>query len=57
MKPKPLAADHPLCNTLHAWGNKVVPVNCGPDWEWDAIDNAVLCGPHQSALDPANIAL
>jgi hypothetical protein len=57
MQPQPLAAGHPFFDTLHEWGTKGVPVDCGPDWGWDVIEQAVRRGPHQSALDPANIAL
>jgi hypothetical protein len=57
MQPQPLAAGHPFFNSLHEWGEKGVPVDCGPDWEWDVIEQAVRRGPHQSALDPASIAL
>jgi hypothetical protein len=57
MKPQPLAAGHPFFDTLHEWGNKGIPVDCGPDWEWEVINQAVLHGPHQSALDLTNITL
>jgi hypothetical protein len=33
-----------------------VPVDCGPDWDWDVIEHAVARGPHRSALDPENAA-
>jgi hypothetical protein len=32
-------------------------VDCGPDWEWDVVEQAVARGPHRSALEPENIAL
>jgi hypothetical protein len=57
MQPQKLAAGHPFFPTLHEWGTKGVPVDCGPDWEWDVIEQAVARGPHQSAMEPDNIAL
>jgi hypothetical protein len=57
MQPQPLAAGHPFFPTLHDWGTEGVPVDCGPDWEWDVIEQAVARGPHKSAMEPDNIAL
>jgi hypothetical protein len=57
MQPQPLAAGHPFFDTLHEWGSKGIPVDCGLDWGWDVIEQAVRRGPHQSALGPTNIAL
>jgi hypothetical protein len=57
MQPQPLAAGHPFFPTLHQWGSHGVPVDCGPDWQWDAVLAAVAGSPHRSALDPENIAL
>jgi hypothetical protein len=57
MQPQQLAAGHPFFPTLHQWGSEGVPVDCGPNWEWDAVLAAVAQGPHISALDPANIPL
>jgi hypothetical protein len=31
-------------------------VDCGPDWEWSVIEQAVARGPHKSALEPENLA-
>ena len=57
MQPQKLAAGHPFFPTLHQWGSHGVPVDCGPDWQWDAVLAAVARGPHRSALEPENIAL
>jgi len=57
MQPQPLAAGHPFFPTLNEWGTEGVPVDCGPDWEWDVIEQAVTRGPHKSAMEPNNIAL
>lgn len=57
MQPQPLGALHPFHETLCQWGSQGVPIDCGPDWTWDAIEAAVARGPHRSALDPENIAL
>ncbi len=57
MQPQAIAAGHPFFPTLHQWGTEGVPVDCGPDWEWDAVLAAVARGPHISAMDPENIPL
>jgi hypothetical protein len=57
MQPQRLAEGHPFFPTLHEWGSEGVPVDCGPDWEWDVIEQAVARGPHRSAMEPENIAL
>jgi hypothetical protein len=57
MQPQPLAAKHPFYPTLSQWGSRGVPIDCGPDWAWDAIEAAVARGPHRSALQPENVAL
>jgi hypothetical protein len=57
MQPQKLAQKHPFFPTLQEWGSKGVPVDCGPDWEWEAIEQAVARGPHRSALEQENIAL
>jgi hypothetical protein len=41
MQPQPLAAEHPFFPTLKEWGSKDVPVDCGPDWTWNVIKQAV----------------
>jgi hypothetical protein len=57
MQPQLLTAAHPFFQTLHQWGSKGVPVNCGLDWEWDAVLAAVASGLHMSVMDPENIPL
>jgi hypothetical protein len=32
-------------------------VDCGPDWSWDIIEAAVMCGPHSTARTPKAVAL
>jgi hypothetical protein len=56
MQPQEGAQEHPFYPTLQQWGANGVPVNCGPDWEWHVIAQAVARGPHRSALDPENAA-
>jgi hypothetical protein len=57
MQPQSRAQGHPFFPTLHQWATDGVPVDCGPDWEWDVIEQAVARGPHPSALEDDNIAL
>jgi hypothetical protein len=57
MQPQLRAAGHPFFKTLHEWGTNGVPVDCGPDWDWQVIEKAVARGPHISAMDADNIAL
>jgi hypothetical protein len=54
MQPQKGAQGHPFFPTLKDWGENGVPVDCGPDWDWDVIEHAVARGPHRSALDPEN---
>lgn len=56
MQPTELAAEHPFVETLRTWKDGI-PVDCGPDWQWDVVEAAVAQGPHQSALTPESIAL
>ena len=35
------AQAHPFYTTLRKLRNYEVPVNCGPDWEWDGIKQAI----------------
>lgn len=52
MRPTAWVAErHPFGATLKEW-ERGVPVNCGPDWKREAIDEAVRRGPHVSALTP-----
>jgi hypothetical protein len=57
MQPQARAQSHPFSPTLHQWATAGVPVDCGPNWEWDVIEQAVARGPHRSALEADNIAL
>jgi hypothetical protein len=56
MQPQQGARGHPFYPTLQQWGTNGVPVDCGPDWDWDVIKHAVTRGPHRSALEPENAA-
>jgi hypothetical protein len=57
LQPQALAASQPFYPTLGQWGTQGVPIDCGPDWNWEAIEAAVTWGPHRSALEPENVAL
>lgn len=57
MQPQLRAHGHPFFPTLHEWATDGVPVDCGPDWEWEVIQQAVARGPHRSAMETENIAL
>ncbi len=48
MQPQPLAEVHPFTPTLKKWRHGI-PVDCGPDWNWDVITAAVDHGPHPTA--------
>jgi hypothetical protein len=57
MRPTAWVAErHPFGATLKQW-EKGVPVNCGPDWKREAIEEAVQRGPHVSAKTPEAMAL
>ena len=56
MHPQPLAEAHPFTPTLKAW-RQGIPVDCGPDWNWDVITAAVAHGPHPTARTKESIAL
>jgi len=51
-----LAEVHPFTPTLKEW-RQGIPVNCGPDWNWDVITAAVNHGPHLTARTQDSIAL
>jgi hypothetical protein len=58
MQPQPLAALHPFYPTLSHWGSRGVPIDCGPDWEWNFIEAAAAAwGPHRSALELGKVEL
>jgi len=48
MQPQHLAEVHPFIKTLHEW-KEGIEVDCGEDWEWSTIGEAVLRGPHPTA--------
>lgn len=57
MRPMAWVAErHPFGATLKDW-EQGVPVNCGPDWAREAIEEAVQRGPHISATTPEARAL
>jgi hypothetical protein len=57
MQPQPRVHGHPFFPALNEWATKGVPVNCGPNWEWEIVEQAVTCGPHRSSMEKGNIAL
>jgi hypothetical protein len=57
MQPKPRAQGHPFFLTLNKWATKGVPVDCGLNWEWEIVEQAVAYGPHRSCMEKENIAL
>lgn len=48
MQPQHLAEVHPFIQTLHDW-KEGIQVDCGADWEWCTIEEAVARGPHPTA--------
>ena len=56
VQPQVGAQKHSLYPTLRQWGTKGVPVNCGPDWDWNVIKQAVSREPHNIALEAAHPA-
>ena len=42
---------HPFVHVLHEW-KEGIEVDCGKDWEWATIEEAVLRGPHPTANTP-----
>ena len=51
MQPQHLAEVHPFVKVLHEW-KEGIEVDCGEDWEWATIEEAVLRGPHPTANTP-----
>ena len=51
MQPQYLAEMHPFVHVLHEW-KEGIEVDCGDDWEWATIEEAVLRGPHPTANTP-----
>jgi hypothetical protein len=56
MHPQPFAEVHPFTQTLKKWRHGI-PVDCGPEWNWDVIAAAVAHGPHPTARNPDSITL
>ena len=57
MQPNTDRQDHSFLPTLKRWAAHGVPVDCGPDWSWTVIEQAVLRGPHRSALTKDSLQL
>jgi len=51
MQPQHLAEVHPFVEVLHKW-KEGIEVDCGDDWDWATIEEAVLRGPHPTANTP-----
>jgi hypothetical protein len=56
MRPQPRADVHPFAPTLEEW-ERGIQVDCGENWTWEVIEEAVLHGAHPSAQTPESIAL
>ena len=56
MQPQPPAEVHPFTPTLKKWRHGI-PVDCGPDWDWDVITASVDHGPHPTARTHDSISL
>lgn len=48
MQVQPLAEVHPFAPTLREW-EQGIKVDCGEDWDWSVVEEAVARGPHPSA--------
>ncbi len=55
MHPSKQALDHEAAEMLLDWAENGCPVDTGPDWSTEQIEEALKRGPHKSALDPAAI--
>ena len=51
MQPQHLADVHPFVNVLHEW-KEGIEVDCGEDWDWATVEEAVARGPHPTATTP-----
>ena len=49
------ALDHEAPEMPLDWAENGCPVDTGPDWSLEQIEEALKRGPHQSALQPAAI--
>jgi hypothetical protein len=56
MSPTAEVGFHPFAAELKDWESGV-PVDCGKNWEWTVIEQAVARGPHISAMTPEAIEL
>jgi hypothetical protein len=56
MSPTAEVGFHPFTAELKEWESGV-PVDCGKNWKWAVIEQAVARGPHVSAMTPDAIAL
>ena len=56
MRPQPMADVHPFAPTLEKW-EQGIQVDCGENWKWEVIEEAVRHGAHPSAQTPDSIAL
>jgi hypothetical protein len=57
LQPPERAAGHPFSDIFHQWATKRVPVDCGPEWDWQMVEMAVAGGAHHSVLEPESIQL
>jgi hypothetical protein len=55
MQPQANISQRPFYPTLQQWSSVGCPVDCGPDWKWETIEEAVRRGPHKSAMDPESL--
>jgi hypothetical protein len=57
MQPQPQSEVHPFAApTMHKWRHGI-KVDCGPDWSWENVEEAVPCGPHPTASTLEAISL
>ena len=57
MVPTGPALDLPISPLLSRWSVHGCEVDCGPQWSKEAVEEAVLRGPHKGALDPDALEL
>jgi hypothetical protein len=48
---------HPFMRTLHKWATHGCPVDCGRPWPIEVTEQAVLRGPHPSAMTAESLEL
>ena len=49
MHPTSYALEHDAASLLQDWAENGCPVDTGPDWDLEQIEEALRRGPHQSA--------